>query len=102
MWHDDTDCENAAGIYRVFRDRGKALDYAAGTVMERARNLGVPVLDSDGWKRRMTKAQVRDQLGSGMAFQLVGKFDEFGSMKEPCEWVSVFIEEVEVEVEAET
>ena len=78
VWFDDYDCD--FGVYRIFRDRGAALDYLTDTVFERAKLLEVdvtdqsapPVLENNCWTfPKMTWKQVRDQLGSGMDFGLV-------------------------------
>ena len=88
VWFDDYDCD--FGVYRIFRDRGAALDYLTDTVFERAKLLEVdvtdqsapPVLENDCWTYpKMTWKQVRDQLGSGMDFGLVLRADwEYGSL----------------------
>ena len=88
VWFDDYDCD--FGVYKVFRDRGAALDYLTDTVFERAKLLEVdvtdqsapPVLENDCWTfPKMTWKQVRDQLGSGMDFGLVLRADwECGSL----------------------
>lgn len=105
-WMDEYD-NNDFGVYKVFRDRGAALDYLTDTVFERAELLGVdvtdqsakPVLDEDDcWTfPKMTWQQVRDQLGSGMDFGLVLRAEwEFGflSVKEQA---CMGIREVNVE-----
>ena len=81
VWCDDYDCD--FGVYKIFRDRGAALDYLTDTVFERAKLLGVDVVDQSAKPVRddvgdlvfpkMTWQQVRDQLGSGMDFGLVLK-----------------------------
>lgn len=82
---------NDFGVYKVFRSRGEALDYLTDTVFERAKLLGVdvvdqgaePVVDKDGhkWFPKMTWEQVRDQLGGGMDFGLVMRAEwEYGSL----------------------
>ena len=87
-WLDEYD-SNEFGVYRVFRNRGAALDYLTDTVFERATLLEVDVVDQtaqpvaddggDRWFPKMTWQQVRDQLGSGMDFGLVLKADwEYG------------------------
>ena len=87
-WMDEYD-NNDFGVYRVFRDRGDALDYLTDIVFERAKLLKVdvvdqsaqPVIDDDGdhWFPKMTWQQVRDQLGGGMDFGLVLEADwEYG------------------------
>ena len=88
VWFDDYDCD--FGVYKVFRDRGAALDYLTDTVFERAKLLEVdvtdqsapPVLENDCWTfPKMTWKQVRDRLGSGMDFGLVLRADwEYGSL----------------------
>lgn len=89
VWCDDYDCE--FGVYKIFCDRGAALDYLTDTVFERAKLLEVdvvdqsaePIVDKDGNHQfpKMTWQQVRDQLGSGMDFGLVLKADwEYGSL----------------------
>ena len=88
VWFDDYDCD--FGVYRIFRDRGAALDYLTDTVFERAKLLEVdvtdqsapPVLENDCWTfPKMTWKQVRDQLGSGIDFGLVLRADwEYGSL----------------------
>ena len=88
VWFDDYDCE--FGVYKIFRDRGAALDYLTDTVFERAKLLEVdvtdqsapPVLENNCWTfPKMTWKQVRDQLGSGMDFGLVLRADwECGSL----------------------
>lgn len=79
VWCDDYDC--TFGVYKIFRDRGAALDYLTDTVFERAKLLEVDVVDQSAKPIRddvgdlafpkMTWQQVRDQLGSGMDFSLV-------------------------------
>lgn len=79
VWCDDYDCD--FGVYKIFRDRGAALDYLTDTVFERAKLLGVDVVDQSAKPirndvgnlvfQKMTWQQVRDQLGSGMDFSLV-------------------------------
>ena len=81
VWFDDYDCD--FGVYKIFRDRGAALDYLTDTVFERAKLLEVDVVDQSAKPIRddvgdlvfpkMTWQQVRDQLGSGMDFSLVLK-----------------------------
>ena len=81
VWFDDYDCD--FGVYKLFRDRGAALDYLTDTVFERAKLLEVDVVDQSAKPIRddvgdlvfpkMTWKQVRDQLGSGMDFSLVLK-----------------------------
>lgn len=81
VWCDDYDCD--FGVYKIFRDRGAALDYLTDTVFERAKLLEVDVVDQSAKPIRndagdlvfpkMTWQQVRDQLGSGMDFSLVLK-----------------------------
>ena len=88
VWFDDYDCD--FGVYKIFRDRGAALDYLTDTVFERAKLLEVdvtdqsapPVLENNCWTfPKMTWKQVRDQLGSGMDFGLVLRADwECGSL----------------------
>ena len=89
VWFDDYDCD--FGVYKIFRDRGAALDYLTDTVFERAKLLEVdvvdqsaePIVDEDGDHQfpKMTWQQVRDQLGSGMDFGLVLRADwECGSL----------------------
>ena len=88
VWFDDYDCD--FGVYKIFRDRGAALDYLTDTVFERAKLLEVdvvdqsakPVLENNCWTfPKMTWKQVRDQLGSGMDFGLVLRVDwECGSL----------------------
>ena len=88
VWFDDYDCD--FGVYKIFRDRGAALDYLTDTVFERAKLLEVdvvdqsanPVLENNCWTfPKMTWKQVRDQLGSGMDFGLVLRTDwECGSL----------------------
>ena len=88
VWCDDYDCD--FGVYKIFRDRGAALDYLTDIVFERAKLLEVdvtdqsapPVLENDCWTfPKMTWKQVRDQLGSGMDFGLVLRADwEYGSL----------------------
>lgn len=88
VWFDDYDCD--FGVYRIFRDRGAALDYLTDIVFEQAKLLEVdvtdqsapPVLDNNCWTfPKMTWKQVRDQLGSGMDFGLVLRADwEYGSL----------------------
>ena len=87
-WVGEYHCQS--GVYKIFRDRGAALDYLTDTVFERAKLLEVdvtdqsapPVLENDCWTYpKMTWKQVRDQLGSGMDFGLVLRADwECGSL----------------------
>ena len=79
VWCDDYDCD--FGVYKIFRDRGAALDYLTDIVFEQAKLLEVDVVDQSAKPIRddvgdlvfpkMTWQQVRDQLGSGMDFGLV-------------------------------
>ena len=88
VWFDDYDGD--FGVYKIFRDRGAALDYLTDTVFERAKLLEVdvtnqsalPVVEDNCWTfPKMTWGQVRDQLGSGMDFGLVLRADwECGSL----------------------
>ena len=88
VWVDDYDGDS--GVYKIFRDRGAALDYLTNTVFERAKLLEVDVtdqsapsvLENDCWTfPKMTWKQVRDRLGSGMDFGLVLRADrEYGSL----------------------
>ena len=89
VWFDDYDCD--FGVYKIFRDRGAALDYLTDIVFERAKLLEVDVVDQSAKPIRddagdlvfpkMTWQQVRDQLGSGMDFGLVLRADwEYGSL----------------------
>ena len=81
VWFDDYDCD--FGVYKIFRDRGAALDYLTDTVFERAKLLEVDVVDQSAKPIRddvgdlvfpkMTWRQIRDRLGSGMDFSLVLK-----------------------------
>lgn len=81
MWCDDYDCD--FGVYKVFSSRGRCIDYLTDMVFERAKLLEVDVVDQSARPVRndvgdlvfpkMTREQVRDQLGSGMDFCLVLK-----------------------------
>lgn len=91
------------GVHKVFRERGKCLDFLVGTVFERAETLEVEVVDLEGKLEvrdgctcypLMTAAQVRDQLGSGMDFSLVMRYDH---LMNPLDRVTVGIRETEVE-----
>lgn len=87
VWFDDYDCD--FGVYKIFRNRGAALDYLTDTVFERAKLLEVdvtdqsapPVLENDCWTfPKMTWKQVRDRFGSGIDFGLVLRANwEYGS-----------------------
>lgn len=105
VWFDDYDCD--FGVYKVFRDRGAALDYLTDTVFERAKLLEVDVVDQsaepiigengDHQFPKMTWDQVRNQLGSGMDFGLVLRADwEYGSLSVK-EQACMGIREVNVE-----
>lgn len=89
-------------MYKVFRERGKCLDYLVNMVFRRAKILGVDVVDQSAKPvscsfPKMTREQVRDQLGSGMNFGLVLKTSlVFGDLVVD-EQVSVGIREVEIE-----
>lgn len=89
VWFDDYDCD--FGVYKIFLDRGAALDYLTDTVFERAKLLEVdvvdqsaePIVDKDGNHQfpETTWEQVRDQLASGMDFGLVTRAEwEYGSL----------------------
>lgn len=106
VWLDDYD-NREFGAYKVFHERGKCLDYLVDTVFERAELLEVDVVDQSAKPihdefgdlvfPKMTKLQVRDQLGSGMDFGLVLKTSSvFGNLFID-EQVSVGIREVEIE-----
>ena len=79
VWFDDYDCD--FGVYKIFRDREAALDYLTDIVFEQAKLLEVDVVDQSAKPIRddagdlvfpkMTRQQVRGQLGSGMDFGLV-------------------------------
>lgn len=91
VWSDDYDGE--FGVYKVFLKRGEALDFMTDTVFERAKLLEVDVLDSNGWKRELTREEVRDQLASGMGIQLAWSFNDYG---DPDEFTSMHIDEVTI------
>lgn len=104
VWCDDYDC--AFGVYKIFRDRGAALDYLTDTVFERAKLLEVDVADQSAKPIRddvgdlvfpkMTWQQVRDQLGSGMDFSLVLKTSPMFDDLVVDEQVSMGIREVTI------
>ena len=100
-WRDATCFLCDAGVYRVFRERGRALDYATDTVFERAGDLERKVLNSeDCWETEMTREQVRDRLGSGQSVAIPIEFNEYISgTKNLDEFVEVFVMETELEVE---
>ena len=100
-WRDDTTFSCDAGVYKVFRERGRALDYATDTVFERAGNLERKVLNSeDCWETEMTREQVRDRLGSGQSVAIPIEFNEYLSgTKDLDEFVEVFVMETELEIE---
>ena len=105
VWLDDYDGE--FGAYKVFRERGKCLDYLTGMVFGRAKLLDVDVVDQSAKPIRdefgdlvfpkMTRRQVRDQLGSGLDFGLVLKTSSVSGNLFIDEQVSVGIREVEIE-----
>lgn len=92
IWLDQYDSDY--GCYRVFASRGKALDYLADTVFERAETLGVDVADPNDMHRALTRAEVRDILGGGDELRIVLSYD---CLDEPEEWVSMKVAETEVE-----
>lgn len=104
-WCDDYDCD--FGVYKVFHERGKCLDYLTDMVFERAKLLEVDVVDQSAKYitdkngniafPKMTWAQVRDQLGSGMDFSLVLRTRFTLGILVVEEQVSVGIREVEIE-----
>ena len=96
LWSDvyDGQYDGEYGCYKVFRNRGRALDYAVETVFERARNLGVEVLDQEEFKNRMTGAEARDRLGCGEEIRLILGRDCTGG---PMEYVSVCVCETEID-----
>ena len=104
VWCDDYDCD--FGVYKIFRDRGAALDYLTDTVFERAKLLEVDVVDQSAKPIRddvgdlvfpkMTWQQVRDQLGSGMDFSLVLKTSPMFDDLVVDEQVSMGIREVTI------
>ena len=100
-WRDDAVCWRDAGVYRVFRERGRALDYATDTVFERAGDLERKVLNSeDCWETEMTREQVRDQLSSGQSVAIpVGSDERLSGTEDLDEFVEVFVMETELEVE---
>lgn len=89
LWHDSTRIEDSAGVYKVFRGRDDALDYAVDMVKTRAHDLHVPVRDPEGGDRRMTRERIRAPIADGKWFTLT--LDAF-------DWVSVRVEETEMEV----
>ena len=104
-WCDDYNCD--FGVYKVFRTRGKCLDYLTDMVFERAENLGVKVRDQS--KRyvlgengepvfpEMTREEVRDQLGGGGDFGLVLRTNLTPVGLDVVEQVSVGVREVDIE-----
>ena len=105
VWLDDYDGE--FGVYKMFRERGKCLDYLTDRVFERAKLLDVDVVDQSAKPvkddvgdlvfPKMTRRQVRDQFGSGMDFGLVLKTSSVSENLFIDEQVSVGIREVEIE-----
>ena len=105
VWLDDYDGE--FGAYKVFRERGKCLDYLTDMVFRRAKLLDVDVVDQSAKPvkddvgdlvfPKMTRRQVRDQLGSGLDFGLVLKTSSVSGNLFIDEQVSVGIREVEIE-----
>lgn len=91
------DSDGDAGVYKCFRERGRALDYARDVAVDRAVNLEVDILDSEYWKTPMTEEQIRDQLGSNGAIMIPFEFYEFPGGRDPSEWAEVAIYETEVE-----
>ena len=90
-------------MYKVFRSRGKCLDYLTDTVFERAETLGIEVVDTGGKPEvrngrtcypLMTREDVRDHLGGGYDFTLVLKYDE---LMNPVDQASVGVREVDIE-----
>ena len=100
-WRDDTCYSCDAGVYRVFRERGRALDYATDTVFERAGDLERKVLNSeDLWETEMTREQVRDRLGVEQSVAIpVGSDERLSGTEDLDEFVEVFVMETELEVE---
>ena len=100
-WCDDTCFLCDAGVYRVFRERGRALDYAADAVFERAGDLGQKVLNpGDLWETEMTREQVRDRLGVEQSVAIpVGSDERPSGTEDLDESVEVFVLETELEVE---
>lgn len=106
VWLDDYD-NREFGAYKVFRERGKCLDYLVDTVFERAELLEVDVVDQSAKPihdefgdlvfPKMTKSQVRDQLGGGMDFGLVLKTSRMFDDLLVDEQVRVGIQEVDIE-----
>lgn len=96
-------------VNKVFRERGKCLDYLVSAVFRRAKNLNVdvvnqytePVFDVSGTPvfPKMTREQVRDHLGSGMDFGLVLSTSLLDGSPIVDEQVSVGIREVEIDSE---
>ena len=105
VWLDDYDGE--FGAYKVFHERGKCLDYLTDMVFRRAKLLDVDVVDQSAKPvkddvgdlvfPKMTRRQVRDQLGGGMDFGLVLKTSSVSGNLFIDEQVSVGIREVEIE-----
>ena len=105
VWLDDYDGE--VGAYKGVRERGKCLDYLTDMVFERAELLDVDVVDQSAKPvkddvgdlvfPKMTRRQVRDQLGGGMDFGLVLKTSSVSGNLFIDEQVSVGIREVEIE-----
>lgn len=103
-WCDDYNCD--FGIYKVFRSRGKCLDYLTDIVFERAENLEVRVRDQS--KRyvlgengepvfpEMTRKEVRDQFEGG-DFGLVLRTNLTPVGLDVVEQVSMGVREVEIE-----
>ena len=101
VWHDDS--TETYGTERVFLSRARCLTFAANLIVRKAKEREVSILDLDAppsiWKGEnvypvLSKAQVRDILGSGDEFALVTKFDDLAT---PFEKFKVSIMEVEIE-----
>ena len=62
--------------FRVFKSRGKALDFLTNAIFEIAEQYEVPVRDFDQGGKKLTEAELRDVLGSNGAFTLVTEYDQ--------------------------
>ena len=100
LWLDDYSGE--FGIYEVFTDYRKCIDYLVDTVFERAENLDVEVLDLDGdpvlrdhkvTLPLMERSAVRRVLEEKHNFSLGLKFGHF---MQPEHKVTVGIREVKL------
>lgn len=96
MWLDNYDGE--FGIYRVFTNKRKCIDYLVDVVFTRAAFLEVDVLDADRYtadnevRIELTRDKVRERLKRDKLFSLIISDGECGMDRVTVGWDTTTIE----------